>query len=58
MLFRSKYIESNPELLAELDARVRAMSDKIDTSSDDTFDLDTDDDDFDIKTIKSDSFDE
>ena len=53
-----KYIESNPELLAELDARVRAMSDKIDTSSDDTFDLDTDDDDFDIKTIKSDSFDE
>ena len=53
-----KYIESNPELLAELDAKVRAMSDKIDTSSDDTFDLDTDDDDFDIKTIKSDSFDE
>ena len=53
-----KYIESNPELLAELDAKVRAMSDKIETSNDDTFDLDTDDDDFDIKTIKSDSFDE
>ena len=53
-----KYIESNPELLAELDTKVRAMSDKIETSSDDTFDLDTDDDDFDIKTIKSDSFDE
>ena len=53
-----KYIESNPELLAELDTKVRAMSDKIETSNDDTFDLDTDDDDFDIKTIKSDSFDE
>jgi recombination protein RecA len=54
-----KYIESRPELLAELDAKIRAMSDKIETSNaDDTFDLDTDDDDFDIKTIKSDSFDE
>ena len=54
-----KYIESNPELLAELDAKIRAMSDKIDTANDDdTFELDTDDDDFDIKTIKSDSFDE
>ncbi len=54
-----KYIESNPELLAELDAKIRAMSDKIETANDDdTFDLDTDDDDFDIKTIKSNSFDE
>ncbi len=53
-----KYIESNPALLAELDAKVRALSDKIDTNSDDTFELDTDDDDFDIKTLKSESFDE
>ena len=53
-----KYIESNPALLAELDAKVRAMSDKIDMGNDDTFELDTDDDDFDIKTLGSNNFDE
>jgi len=54
-----KMIESNPEFLAELDAKIRAMKDKIDTtSSEDSFELDTDDDDFDIKTLKSDGFDE
>ncbi len=54
-----KYIESNPALLAELDARVRAMSDKIGSQNDDdTFELDTDDDDFDIKTLGSENFDE
>ena len=54
-----KYIESNPALLAELDARVRAMSDKLGSQNDDdTFELDTDDDDFDIKTLGSENFDE
>ena len=53
-----KYIESNPELLAELDAKVRALSDKIEQNNDDDFELDMDDDDFEIKTLKSESFDE
>ena len=54
-----KLIDSNPAFLAELDAKIRAMKDQIDTGSgEDSFELDTDDDDFDIKTLKSDSFDE
>ena len=54
-----KLIDSNPEFLAELDAKIRAMKDQIDTAgNEDSFELDTDDDDFDIKTLKSDSFDE
>ena len=49
-----KMFESNPELLAELDAKVRAMKDKISAGEgSDDFELDTDDDDFDIKTLKS-----
>ena len=48
-----KLFESNPELLAELDAKVRAMKDKIDSgNASDEFELDTDEDDFDIKTLK------
>ena len=45
-----KYIESKPELLAELDQKIRALKDKIDTDNQsDEFELD--DDDFDIKTL-------
>ena len=50
-----KIIESNPELLAELDAKIRSMKDNIETPED-TFELDEDmDDDFDIRTLKSES---
>ncbi len=48
-------IEARPELLEELDAKVRAMKDKITSNdNDDTFELDTDEDDFDIKTVDTD----
>ena len=51
-------IESNPALLAELDAKVRAMKDNIETANED-FELDEDfEDDFDIRTLKSESDDE
>ena len=50
-----KMIESNPALLAELDAKIRSMKDNIETAED-TFELDEDvDDDFDIRTLKSES---
>ncbi len=50
-----KLIESNPALLAELDAKVRAMKDNIETANED-FELDEDfEDDFDIRTLKDDS---
>ena len=49
-----KIIEGNPELLAELDAKVRSMKDNI-AATEEVFDLDEDaDDDFDIRTLKSD----
>jgi len=48
-----KFIESNPELLAELDAKIRAMQDKL-PETEEEFELDEDDDDFDIRTIKED----
>ena len=49
-----KFIESKPELLAELDQKIRGMKDKITTDNQsDEFELD--DDDFDIKTLGSDN---
>jgi len=53
-----KMIEGNPALLSELDAKIRAMKDKIDPTEDDEegFDLaDEVEDDFDIRTLKSES---
>ena len=47
-----KYIESNPALLAELDAKIRSMRDKL-ADKDEEFELD-DDDDFDIRTLEDD----
>ena len=47
-----KYIEGNPELLAELDAKIRAHGDQL-ADAVEEFDLDEDDDDeFDIRTIE------
>jgi len=47
-----KLIEGNPELLAELDAKVRAMKDNI-ADTEEEFELDEDDD-FDIRTLDED----
>ena len=47
-----KLIESNPELLAELDQKVRAMKDRI-GDAEEEFELD-DEDDFDIRTLGED----
>ena len=47
-----KLIESNPELLAELDAKIRAMKDTLPDTTEE-FELDEDDDDeFDIRTLE------
>ena len=48
-----KLIESDPALLAELDAKIRSMKDKL-PEAEDEFELDEDDDDFDIRTVKED----
>jgi len=49
-----KLIESNPELLAELDAKVRSMRDRL-ADKEDEFELaDDDEDDFDIRTLDDD----
>ena len=49
-----KYIESEPGLLAELDAKIRAMRDKL-PEAEEEFELDEDDEDeFDIRTVKED----
>ena len=48
-----KFIESNPELLAELDAKIRANGDQL-ADSVEEFDLDEDDDEFDIRTMDED----
>ena len=46
-----KLIEGNPELLAELDAKIRAMKDTLPDTTEE-FELDEDDDDeFDIRTL-------
>ena len=46
-----KFIEANPELLDELDAKIRAQKDSL-SSEPDEFELDEDDDDdFDIRTL-------
>ena len=47
-----KLIEGNPELLAELDAKVRGMKDNL-PEAEEEFELDEDDD-FDIRTISED----
>ena len=48
-----KLIESNPELLAELDAKIRSMKDSI-GGAEESFELDDDDDEFEIATLDSD----
>ena len=48
-----KLIESNPVLLAELDMKVRAMRENI-VAADTEFELDDDEDEFDIRTMDSD----
>ena len=48
-----KLIESDPALLAELDAKIRSMKDKL-PEAEEEFELDDDDDDFDIRTVKED----
>ncbi len=54
-----KFIEAHPELLDELDRKIRAMKDQLTASNTtDEFELDSEDDDFDIKTLKSVSDDE
>ena len=49
-----KLIESDPALLAELDAKIRSMKDKLSDAEEDEFELDDDEDDFDIRTVKED----
>jgi len=47
-----KFIESNPEMLAELDAKIRALKDQLPDTVEE-FELDEDDDDeFDIRTME------
>ena len=47
----SKLIEGNPELLAELDSKIRSMKDTLPDTTEE-FELDEDDDDeFDIRTL-------
>ena len=48
-----KLIESSPALLAELDMKVRSMRDNLPTGEDE-FELDDDEDDFDIRTLGDD----
>lgn len=49
-----QYIEANPELLTELDRKVRAMKDQI-SDPEDEFELEEEDDEFDIRTMKDDN---
>ena len=52
-----KILEDNPEMFAEIDAKVRAMS--SDMSMNDEIDMDEDiDDDFDIRALESDGDDD
>ena len=48
-----KLIEGNPEMFNEIDAKIRAMSEKLDLGEDE-FDIDDGDDDFDIRTLEGD----
>jgi recombination protein RecA len=48
-----KYIEGNPALLAELDAKIRAQKEDI-VNTIEEFELEDDDDDFDIRTLEDD----
>ena len=52
-VFTRDNIEGNPELLAELDQKVRAMKDRL-PDADEEFELDDEDDDFDIRTMSED----
>ena len=49
------YVKSqeNPALLAELDMKIRSMKDKL-ADKEDEFELDEDDDEFDIRTLGED----
>ena len=49
-----KLIESNPDLLAELDQKIRSMKDQI-ADADAEFELDEDDDEFESRTISEDN---
>ena len=48
-----KMIENDPAFLAELDAKIRSMKDQI-PEDEDEFELDDEDDEFDIRTVKED----
>ena len=48
-----KFIEGNPALLAELDAKIRAQKEDI-VNTIEEFELDDEDDDFDIRTLEED----
>ena len=45
-----KFIESNPDLLAELDSKIRSLKDQLPDTVEE-FELDDDDDEFDIRTM-------
>ena len=47
-----QYVESHPEMLSELDEKIRSMKDRINLNEDE-FELD-DDDEFDIRTMEDD----
>ena len=48
-----KFIEGNPAILSELDAKIRAQKDDIESTVEE-FELDDEDDDFDIRTLEED----
>ena len=47
-----KFIEARPELLAELDSRIRSMRDQLAENTPEEFELDEDEDEFDIRTVE------
>ena len=49
-----KLLESDAALFAEIDAKIRAQSDKIATGGEDTFDVDDEDDEFDLRALNMD----
>ena len=48
-----KYIESDPAFLAELDAKIRSLKDQLPDAAEE-FELDDEDDEFDIRTLEED----
>ena len=47
-----KLVEANPEMLAELDRQIRSMRDQLATAETEEFELDEDEDEFDIRTVE------